>query len=473
MKKKIFLNLVMGISLIATPALLLASCSAQASDVKLPITKKATPDLVSAEELQVSSITLKTVQKLFDNVDVTSFENVTATLKNGSAVIGTPNNVVLTANDGFVFEDGTENGAKTLESSEFNPSASILPITVKNNSDGILFDDVTATPITLKTVQKLFNIDTDSFKNVSAVLKNGNAAFDGTNQIVLTAKDGFVFENGTNTLESGLFSISFSILPITVKNNSDSILFDEVTASQISITTLQKLFNIDEDSFKNVSAVLKNGNAAFDGTNQIVLTAKDGFVFENGTNTLESGLFSISFSKLLITVIDNPGDISKEEITDPITITMLQKLFNIDADSFKNVNAKVKNAVSVGTTNQVVLTAKDGFVFENGTNTLESGLFSISFSILPITVKNNSDSILFDEVTASQISITTLQKLFNIDEDSFKNVSAAFQMSGDGVVVGSHNKVILTAKDGFVFEDGTENGAKTLESASFKVIASK
>ena len=473
MKKKIFLNLVMGISLIATPALLLASCSAQASDVKLPITKKATPDLVSAEELQVSPITLKTVQKLFDNVDVTSFENVTATLKNGSAVIGTPNNVVLTANDGFVFEDGTENGAKTLESSEFNPSASILPITVKNNSDSILFDEVTASQISITTLQKLFNIDEDSFKNVSAVLKNGNAAFDGTNQIVLTAKDGFVFENGTNTLESGLFSISFSILPITVKNNSDSILFDEVTASQISITTLQKLFNIDEDSFKNVSAVLKNGNAAFDGTNQIVLTAKDGFVFENGTNTLESGLFSISFSKLLITVIDNPGDISKEEITDPITITMLQKLFNIDADSFKNVNAKVKNAVSVGTTNQVVLTAKDGFVFENGTNTLESGLFSISFSILPITVKNNSDSILFDEVTASQISITTLQKLFNIDEDSFKNVSAAFQMSGDGVVVGSHNKVILTAKDGFVFEDGTENGAKTLESASFKVIASK
>ena len=110
----------MGISLIATPALLLASCSAQASDVKLPITKKATPNAVSAEELQVTTITLKTVQKLFDNVDVTSFENITATLKNGSAVIGTPNNVVLTANDGFVFEDGTDNGAKTLASANFN-----------------------------------------------------------------------------------------------------------------------------------------------------------------------------------------------------------------------------------------------------------------------------------------------------------------------------------------------------------------
>ena len=40
-------------------------------------------------------------------------------------------NVVLSANDGFVFEDGTENGAKTLESSEFKPSVSILPIAKK------------------------------------------------------------------------------------------------------------------------------------------------------------------------------------------------------------------------------------------------------------------------------------------------------------------------------------------------------
>ena len=166
MKKKIFLNLVMGISLIATPALLLASCSAQASDVKLPITKKATPDLVSAEELQVSPITLKTVQKLF-NIDADSFKNVTTTLKNESVVTGTPNNVVLTANDGFVFEDGTENGAKTLESSEFNPFSK-LPITVIDNPVDITVADISTTPITLKTVQKLFNIDADSFKNVTA-----------------------------------------------------------------------------------------------------------------------------------------------------------------------------------------------------------------------------------------------------------------------------------------------------------------
>ena len=209
MKKKIFLNLVMGISLIATPALLLASCSAQASDVKLPITKKATPDLVSAEELQVSPISITTLQKLFDNVDVTSFENVTATLKNGSAVIGTPNNVVLTANDGFVFEDGTENGAKTLESSEFNPFSK-LPITVIDNPVDITVADISTTPITLKIVQKLFNIDADSFKNVTADWAIGGDA--GGNLMILTAKDGFVFEDGTDNGAKTLASANFNVI---------------------------------------------------------------------------------------------------------------------------------------------------------------------------------------------------------------------------------------------------------------------
>ena len=208
MKKKIFLNLVMGISLIATPALLLASCSAQASDVKLPITKKATPDLVSAEELQVSPITLKTVQKLF-NIDADSFKNVTTTLKNESVVTGTPNNVVLTANDGFVFEDGTENGAKTLESSEFNPFSK-LPITVIDNPVDITVADISTTPITLKIVQKLFNIDADSFKNVTADWAIGGDA--GGNLMILTAKDGFVFEDGTENGAKTLASANFNVI---------------------------------------------------------------------------------------------------------------------------------------------------------------------------------------------------------------------------------------------------------------------
>ena len=292
MKKKIFLNLVMGISLIATPALLLASCSAQASDVKLPITKKATPDLVSAEELQVSPITLKTVQKLFDNVDVTSFENVTATLKNGSVVTGTPNNVVLTAKDGFVFEDG----AKTLESSEFNPFTK-LPITKKATPDLVWAEELQVSPITLTTLQKLFNIDADSFKNVTTTLKNESVVTGTPNNVVLTAKDGFVFEDGTEngakTLESSEFN-PFSKLPITVIDNPVDITVADISASPITLKIVQKLFNIDADSFKNVTADWSIGGTA--GGNLMILTAKDGFVFEDGTENGAKTLASANFS---------------------------------------------------------------------------------------------------------------------------------------------------------------------------------
>ena len=296
MKKKIFLNLVMGISLIATPALLLASCSAQASDVKLPITKKVTPDLVLAVELKVSPITLKTVQKLFDNVDVTSFENVTATLKNESVVTGTPNNVVLTAKDGFVFEDGTENGAKTLESSEFKPSVSILPITKKVTTDLVSAEELQVSPISITTLQKLFdNVDVTSFENVTATLKNGSAVIGTPNNVVLTAKDGFVFEDGAKTLESSEFN-PFSKLPITKKATPDLVWAEELQVSPITLTTLQKLFNIDADSFKNVTTTLKNESVVTGTPNNVVLTAKDGFVFEDGTENGAKTLASVNFN---------------------------------------------------------------------------------------------------------------------------------------------------------------------------------
>ena len=200
MKKKIFLNLVMGISLIATPALLLASCSAQASDVKLPITKKASPNAVSAEELQVTTITLKTVQKLF-NIDTDSFKNVTVALKNVSPVVNQTNQIVLTVKGDFIFENGTN----TLESAVFIISNSMLKITVKDSPGDIPVSEIQS--ITLTTLQKLFNIDEVSFKNVTAKVKNA-VSVGANNKIILTANKGFIFTNGTFTLESGTFRVT-------------------------------------------------------------------------------------------------------------------------------------------------------------------------------------------------------------------------------------------------------------------------
>ena len=292
MKKKILLNLVMGISLIVTPAFLLASCSAQASDVvtdvKLPITVKDAIVDIKVVEVTAKPITLATVQKLF-NVEATDFENVNVTLKNTNVEGGQKNQIVLTAKDGFVFEDGT----KSLESSEFTLSNITLAVTAKTITDRIWTEEVTASPITFTTIQKLFNIVESDFENVTIALKS--PIVDGTpNIIVLNANEGFIFENGNKTLESFEFT-SFKELPITTKGPSQGnsiILFAEISADPIKLTTVQKLFNITAIDFENVTVSFKSTPTP-GSSNAMVLTTKNGFVFQDGNTILESISFTI------------------------------------------------------------------------------------------------------------------------------------------------------------------------------------
>ena len=211
-------------------------------------------------------------------------------------------------------------------------------------------------------------------------------------------------------------------LPITVKGNPDGVLVEEVSGIQIALTTVQKLFNIEASDFNNVTATLKNTNIGVGETNQIVLKANKGFVFEDGTNTLDSTEFSLS-KKLLTTVKDITDVILFEEASaKPITLATAQKLFNIEASDFNNVTADLKSPID-SLTNQVVLTAKPGFIFENSTNTLESAEFSLSKQ-LAITVKDTPGTITVNEAKVKPITLATAQKLFNVVESDFNNVTA-------------------------------------------------
>ena len=389
MKKKIFFNLVMGTALIATPALLLASCSAQSSDVKLPITVKDSPDDISIEEINASTISLATVQKLFI-ISKSDFNNVTLSLKNGDVGFGQTNQVVLTANNGFIFE----NGANILESVEFTLSNKKILITVKDKdtAGAISVEEINASPITFTTIKKLFNINESDFNNVTLSLKNGDVGFGQTNQVVLTANNGFIFENGANILESVEFTL-FKQLLVTVKDINVDITFAEVKDGPLTLATVQKLFNINASDFSNVTAALK-GNVGVGQINKVVLTAINGFIFENGTNTLESKKISLSNIKILITAKDKDtaGAISVEEINaSPITFTTIKKLFNINESDFENVIFRLKNDnVGFGQTNQLFLISKPGFIFENCTNILGSVEFTLSNTILSITAKDKA-----------------------------------------------------------------------------------
>ena len=463
MKKKILLNLVMGISLIATPALLLASCSAQASDVELVITAKDAIGDISDEDIKDGSVTLATAQKLF-NIEASDFNNVKAKLKSGNVAAGQTNQVVLTAKDGFIFESG----ANTLDSKVFTLSNAPIKITVKDVPNNVLVEEVTASSIGLGTLQKLFNnVDASNFNNVNAKLKNGNVGVNQTNQVILTAKEGFIFESGASSLESVEFNL-FKQLGMTKKDATVDIKVTEVNAGSIKLGTVQKLFNnVNVSNFINVTPSLKNGNVGAGQTNQIVLTAQRGLIFGNGVDTLESNVFTLSNIKMSITAKDAPADIKVSEVnTGSITLATVQKLFNIGASDFNNVTASLKNGnVGAGQTNQIVLTAKEGFIFESGANTLESNVFTLAIIKITITAKDVPDHVFVEEVTASSIGLGTLQKLFNnVDASNFNNVNA--KLKNGNVGVNQTNQVILTAKEGFIFE----SGASSLESVEFTLF---
>ncbi len=463
MKKKILLNLVMGISLIATPALLLASCSAQASDVELVITAKDAIGDISDEDIKDGSVTLATAQKLF-NIEASDFNNVKAKLKSGNVAAGQTNQVVLTAKDGFIFESG----ANTLDSKVFTLSNAPIKITVKDVPNNVLVEEVTASSIGLGTLQKLFNnVNASNFNNVNATLKNGNVGVNQNNQVILTAKEGFIFESGASSLESVEFNL-FKQLGMTKKDATVDIKVTEVNAGSIKLGTVQKLFNnVNVSNFINVTPSLKNGNVAAGQTNQIVLTAQRGLIFGNGVDTLESNVFTLSNIKMSITAKDAPADIKVSEVnTGSITLATVQKLFNIGASDFNNVTASLKNGnVGAGQTNQIVLTAKEGFIFESGANTLESNVFTLAIIKITITAKDVPDHVFVEEVTASSIGLGTLQKLFNnVDASNFNNVNA--KLKNGNVGVNQTNQVILTAKEGFIFE----SGASSLESVEFTLF---
>ena len=415
--------------------------------------KDATVD-IKVTEVNAGPIKLSTVQKLFNNVNVSNFINVTPSLKNGNVGAGQTNQIVLTAQRGLIFG----NGVDTLESNVFTLSNTEMSITAKDAPADIKVSEVNTGSITLATVQKLFNIGASDFNNVTASLKNGNVGAGQTNQIVLTAKEGFIFESGANTLESNVFTLAIIKITITAKDVPDHVFVEEVTASSIGLGTLQKLFNnVDASNFNNVNAKLKNGNVGVNQTNQVILTAKEGFIFESGASSLESVEFTL-FKKLAITAKPESasGAILVEEILGiSITLTTIQKIFNISESDFNNVTVSLKNPnVVAGEYNQVVLTAKPGFIFENSTNTLESFQFK-AFNKLTVTLKNGvnpGDVKIWIKELQGPFKLETVQKLFDISASDFNNVEVTLR---EPPAAAGSNEFILTPKPGFVFENGT------------------
>ncbi|MGL5246145.1 MAG: hypothetical protein ACRC8C_01090 [Mycoplasmoidaceae bacterium] len=92
-----------------------------------------------------------------------------------------------------------------------------LSVVIKDTPNDIFDEDIGSNLKTLDTVQKLFSIDQEDFKNITINLFNvENVSFGLTNQIVLTANDDYFFQNGEKTLTSKEFIINPRSLEPTI-----------------------------------------------------------------------------------------------------------------------------------------------------------------------------------------------------------------------------------------------------------------
>ena len=275
-------------------------------------------------------------------------------------------------------------------------SINIIEITIKSNPT-IFLNETKETPITIKTVQKLFGgINEENFKNVTATL----SIVEETKRkiMILKANDGFKFEENKERLKSN--EIIIEILDITIKEKPEPINSNEITGP-ITIATVKKLFNgINEENFNYLKATLKINNAN-NNEYQMVLTMKDGFIlYENGVE-IKSSPFVISTSHInkvltrsIVLANLQPGGIWDVLLNGDLTANDLRGYSEIGEGAFEDIQKIRPNHIfSVQIPNTVTKISKGAF---------ENKGVILSNDIRYVTFEKNSTLEIIDELAFSK-----------------------------------------------------------------------
>ncbi|MGL5357866.1 MAG: hypothetical protein ACRC9U_02250 [Metamycoplasmataceae bacterium] len=297
-------------------------------------------------------------------------------------------------------ENYTIDGKKTLESGQYTlaPTVTELNITAITKAATLsaaevaaLSDTNTLAAAKLVVLGKLFQ-GTDLKEDNLANFKVG---VDTTKRIVtLTAEANYSFANAANKLESKQYTLqTITDLKITAKSASIALTGEELIDvvgkdAPKQLDVLIKLFDgVDKTKQTNFTTTLGSGSV-------VTLTAKPGFTFANNKSSINSTSYTITETKLNITIS------SKQELTsfedERINATpdatnsagqllILKKLFTGIKDTDVNYfTFEVKSKV-------VTLKAKTGFVFGgatgNGTATLVAPAYTINTAGTNLNIK--------------------------------------------------------------------------------------
>ncbi|MGL5522098.1 MAG: hypothetical protein ACRDAW_02410 [Metamycoplasmataceae bacterium] len=380
---------------------------------------------ITDAEVTASTISQVTLNKVFNNITDVNFEQFT------SAWNSTDNKITLTAKPGYKF--GTEADPKETVISMAIKTVRALNITAKLNliNAGITKDEITGT-LTKATLDKAFNGITDAdmanfIASVHLVPNNTNLYY-----FVLTANDGYGFGNKFgNQVASNTFN-AITYISVKPSTTPKPITEKELTASPIVQATLEKAFDgITAENFKQFTS------AWDDKTKTITLTALKGYKFGDATTNTDKVSIEIIPAKVL--EIE-----AKPTVDSGITIfnlnaykmtkATLEKAFNgigtlTDAD-MNNFETRKQISTTVGAKNtyNIVLKAKEGFVFSDGSTEITSKDITVGIGYINVTKRTNIvNRISAEELSASKIGQLTLEKVFEgINYENFPGLEATF-----------------------------------------------
>ncbi|MGL5358092.1 MAG: hypothetical protein ACRC9U_03500, partial [Metamycoplasmataceae bacterium] len=347
--------------------------------------------------------------------------------------------ITLTPIEGYQFVTPTTGGL-TLVSNEI-----IIQLNIKANTTAqeILITDLNASPkISQATLALVFEgITPINYEYISA-------SWDlGTRKITLAAKTGYEFTTA-----------SVISLPIIVKMNTTLNTTNQIKVTELELAT-EPTDAIINSLFDNVPDNTIIQSKEWDTLNRkIKLTLKNGYLFENNTNTLVSSPVTVQLD-----IIANPTPLEilitdlNPDTNGLISQQTLEKVFGGTINKNHNLITSTFWSLSKRT---ITLTLKDGYIFANQTDTSKQNILTSNKIIVKMNTTLNTTNLV--KVLESELVNTPSDTIINSLFDNAPDNSIIQSKEWDTV----NRKIKLTLKDGYVFANPTDpNLSNVLTSA--------
>ncbi|MGL5205712.1 MAG: hypothetical protein ACRC7B_02245 [Metamycoplasmataceae bacterium] len=452
----------------------------------LNITKKSNPIITQEDMINNNYKSLTTLRKLFNGIDQDILEKVTIEINNQNNV-----QIVLIANEGYWI-----NGEKEFSSESFIVSI-VLDVTKKESPTGTIthVDLENDGYRSISVLSKLFNgIKEEDIVFMDVVVLNKLPIVDFLPYeeywITIKPKNGYTFLDNTGESIDQLTSSSFKtvdvILDIIPLFNPDISNTDIDGENFKELSVLQKLFVGEKDlTLENIQKMDITLNAPvdeYDSYYSITLSlVNGGFLFSDDSRSLSSHGFILK--KVLDvsareTLDEIPDHLELLELIDPNVydywsrLEILEKLFNgLTLEDIFNIEEIITlEPPKPGFNKQVVtLVASYGYSFVVNGEEVDR-INSIEFFTNPIVLDiepTYRDSLNKTDIENDNYkNLPTLLKLFygasDLNAENLNNmeIELIYPSGAD-----EYYRVVLTAKEGYVFQDSRtqiESGRFTL-----------